>query len=51
MNPDKTANRIRTPFTAVTLAPSVREFPMNDRYSGQCSHLSRGGAGRQKSSG
>src|ERR1700758_1558906 len=51
MNPDKTANTIMTPFTAVTLTPKVREFPMKDRYSARFAHWSRDGAGRQKFSG
>jgi hypothetical protein len=50
MKPDKTANRIRTPFTAVTLTPKVREFPNKDRYSARFTHWSRGGAGPRKSS-
>src|ERR1700752_4454824 len=32
MNPDKTANRTRTPFTAATLTPKVWELPVKGRY-------------------
>ena len=38
MNPVKTANRTRTPFTAVTLTSKVREFPMKGRYVARFTH-------------